>query len=90
MDEKTVATRYGIECMTLWLEGDDPQQRARNAVHLARLASDVDERNRMIPGLLNLALIVLVDLMSERGAVSEELVPRAREYLQRLATGLPE
>ena len=45
---------------------------------------------RIIAGLLNLNMLVLLELVKERGATAEEMPDRAGEYLRDLSQRLPE
>jgi hypothetical protein len=90
MSEPTNAIRTAIECLTLWLEGDDPEARILNASYIAGLINDPDGPGptEMVSGVLNLGLYLLLDLMKEQGADPPEDVDRARSYLQELALQL--
>ncbi|MEU1621752.1 hypothetical protein ABZ479_31200 [Streptomyces sp. NPDC005722] len=80
------ATRLAIEFLTLWLE-DDREGAAR---HIAGVVEGLDgaERMRMVAGLLNLNMFVVLDLAKARGA--EDYRADAGAYLRHLAAHLPE
>jgi hypothetical protein len=84
----TAATRVAIECLTLWLESD----RLAAAKHIAELTHDPDGpgADRIITGLLNLSMVLVLDLAKERGATAEEMVEKAMDYLRDFSRRLPE
>jgi hypothetical protein len=91
MDETnpgTVATRVAVECLTLWLESD----RLSAATHIAKLTHDPDGpgADRIITGLLNLSMILVLDLAKERGANADDMPDKAMEYLRNFSRQLPE
>jgi hypothetical protein len=93
MDETnpgTAATRVAVECLTLWLE--PASERLNAAKHIAELAHDPDGpgADRIITGLLNLSMWLVLDLAKERGATAEDMRERAMEYLRDFSRQLPE
>jgi hypothetical protein len=89
MDETnpaTAATRVAIECLTLWMESD----RLSAAEHIARLQHDPDGpgADRIITGLLNLSMLLVLELAKAQGA--EDIRERASEYLRTLSPQLPD
>ena len=88
-DPKTEAIRVAIECLTLWME-PGPEARVDAVGHILRLQYDPDSPggNNVIPGLLNLSMMLLLSLAEEQGA--EDIPQRAREILQEWSPQLPE
>jgi hypothetical protein len=88
-DPKTEAIRVAIECLTLWME-PGPEARVDAVEHIVRLQYDPDSPggNNVIPGLLNLSMMLLLSLAEEQGA--EDIQQRAREILREWSPQLPE
>ena len=86
---KTEAMRVAIECLTLWME-PGPEARVTAVEHIARLQYDPDSPggNNVIPGLLNLSMMLVLRLASEQGA--DDLAQRAHEILQETSSQLPD
>ena len=85
----TDATRFAIECLTLWLEPGDAA-RASAAEHITRLrhagARSTDE---LIAGLLNLSMELVLHLAVARGATDNAL-EEAGDILRHLSPRLPD
>jgi hypothetical protein len=88
MNPGTAATRVAVECLTLWLESD----RLNAAKHIAALRADPDGPgpDRIITGLLNLSMILVLELAKERGATADDMADKAMEYLRNFSRQLPE
>jgi hypothetical protein len=92
MFEPTDAARIGVEFLTLWLR---PGTEARHdaAAHISSVLFDEDGPGavKIIAGLLNLNMVVLMDFMKEKGATSgDEATEMAGNYLRGLSPQLPE
>lgn len=86
MNPATRVTRVAIECLTLWLE-PGPEARQQAAVHIADVVR-ADDPHLIIAGHLNLAMLLLLELVAAQGA--EDLMAAGRAYLQTMSPSLPE
>jgi hypothetical protein len=86
---KTEAMRVAIECLTLWME-PGPEARVSAADHILRLQYDPDSPggNNVIPGVLNLSMMLVLRLAREQGA--EDLAQRAHEILHETSSQRPD
>ena len=92
MFEPTSATRVAIEFLTLWLEpGDEARRRA--AAHIVEVIHSPDGgpgADSVVAGLLNLNMLVLLELVKERGGTAENMFQKAGDYLRGLSRQIPE
>jgi len=89
IDPGTAATRVAVECLTLWMESD----RLSAAKHITDLVHDPDGpgADRIITGLLNLSMVLVVSLAKEQGATTdEEYGEKVAEWLRDFSRQLPE
>jgi hypothetical protein len=86
---KTEAMRVAIECLTLWME-PGPEARVSAVDHILRLQYDPDSPggNNVIPGVLNLSMMLVLRLAREQGA--EDLAQRAHEILHETSSQRPD
>jgi hypothetical protein len=89
MHPATDATRVAVEFLTLWLDPD----RTAAAEHIDRVLETPEgpTKDHAVVGLLNLAMLLLLQLAREQGASTyEEITSRARLILAELSIALPE
>jgi hypothetical protein len=89
MHPATDATRIAVEFLTLWLHSD----RTAAAEHIDRVLKDPDgpTKDHAVVGLLNLAMLLLLQLAREQGASTyQEINDRASIVLAELSLALPE
>ncbi|WBB64082.1 hypothetical protein O7599_16870 [Streptomyces sp. WMMC500] len=88
-DEAKESIRIATEFLSLWLK-DDREKAVR---HIARVVHGADDhgRDRIITGLLNLNMLVILQLAQAHGTEDDEdMTAWAHEHLRRIAGELPD